>query len=165
MKKLSILFVAVALLGFAGASMAQAQHNLVVTVSNKSEIALSSSGDVSLVLATATAGTNAITGTAAGPDLLWTANGSGKSITVTADQELSGVSLFVSGGAFVPDGGSADPGSIGSNVALTTGGNTFVTGANKCAGYTSLTYNGSATVEADVAPPDQTVVVTYTIGP
>jgi hypothetical protein len=156
MKKLTIILVAVALLGLTGGLMAANNHTVNVNVNAINQIAVS--GAVTLTISTATAGSepdNAVDNTAT---LAWTTNGSGKTIAANCGTNMpAGVTLSVTENA--KSGGSGSP-TFGT-VTLTGTNQTLVATADKMTYTGTLRYTATATAAAG----EQTLVktVTYTI--
>ena len=140
MKKLTILFVAVALLGLTGGLMAANNHIVNITVNAINQISVT--GTVDLVIGTATAGSEPEVDTDNSAILAWTTNGSGKTIGVSAntDPALDGVTLSVTKDAW--SSGSGNP--AFNTVVLTNVSQTLVPTAQK------MTYNGTLLYTADV---------------
>jgi hypothetical protein len=160
MKKLTILFVAVALLGLAGMSLAQSDgHQVTVSVASISVIDVDDAA-VTLTIDAATPGADPDDADPATSSLTWTANGSAtidKEIDVKMNADISEVSLKVEASGAIAHGTP----SYASQVTISTTDQPLITAVNKTRGTCTLTYNASATVDADIA--DYTRTVTYTI--
>jgi hypothetical protein len=162
MKKLSILFIAVALLGLTGALMAQANDNHTVTVVVSAISAINVDNDLTLTINAATAGSepDAVSNSTT-CNLFWTQNGAtSRKIQVKAGAALpTGVTLSVLAQGIVKVGSGA-PTAAGT-VNLTASDQDFLTTVHKSAGTCDLNYTADA--DMDAAVQSNAITVTYTI--
>jgi hypothetical protein len=162
MKKLSVLFIAVALLGMAGMSMAQANDNHTVTVVVAGISAINVDNDLTLTINAATAGSepDAVSNSTT-CNLLWTQNGpTSRKIQVKAGAALpTGVTLSVLAQGIVKVG-SGSPTAAGT-VALSATDQDFLTTVTKSAGTCDLNYTADG--DMDAAVQSNAITVTYTI--
>ena len=158
MKKLilsSIIVLTICLLTTATWAASTDNHQVTVTVSAISEVAISG-GNVTLTINSATSGSNpndAVDNTTC--DLLWTTNESSKKITVATSLAAPTFTLKVV--AQNVTGGTA-----ASEVTLSTTAADFVTGVATTTGSCDLQYMASATA-AQGTGTDTHTTVTYTL--
>jgi hypothetical protein len=160
MKKLTILFVAVALLGLTGGLMAQA-HVVTIQVQAIGQVAVDQ--DVTLTINTAVAGSEPTSDTDGTSALSWTVNGNtNRKITVKESGLPADVTLNVEAGT-INKWGTGDPTGVVGGVDLTGTDQDFMTTVGKSRGNTDLNYTATATVDADVDDTDVTVTYTVTV--
>jgi hypothetical protein len=165
MKKLTILFIAAALLGLAGMSMAQNDPNHTVTINVASISAVDVSTDIIMNITTADAGQDPDPATNSDAVLSWTANGGGSApptkeiqAAITAGT-LGTLTLEVV--ALITTQTGSGTAVEEAEFALSGTAAPIVSSVEKTRGSATLTYTATADVDADI---DATVVtVTYSI--
>src|SRR5690606_6292921 len=130
-----------------------ANHTVTVTVAEINEVAIVG-GNVSLVIDSATAGSEPNPDTDTSTSLDWTTNATGQKITVATDQAAPNFTLTV-------EATDATGGTTAGPVALSTTAADFVTGISETTGSADLSYEASAL--ASDGNGSDVHVVTYTI--
>jgi hypothetical protein len=167
MKKLSVLFVAIALLGLAGGVIAQTDHEVRIVISGTH--VLSVVGSPVLTIDTATPGQDLDNSNADNSTVLtWTSNAAvgSRQIKVQAlDAIPANVTLAVNANTLHQDGGSNPGPTLGSVAAISsTIADPIVTDAGKFYGSCNLEYQATATVDATITA-GADITVQYTITP
>jgi hypothetical protein len=174
MKKLTILFVAAALLGLAGGLMAADTHTVNVVVSGFNVIAVNGAAITLTIVAPTNAGDASAPVTDATTYLQYSSirlSGNGKVTgAITAGTMPAGTALAVTA-ATPGSGGAGTKGSTNNKQALSSSAADLITGIGSC--YTdrgggnngsNLTYELSVSSWANIVPASSTAItVTYTL--
>ena len=159
MRKVSALFMAMALLCSTGITIAQttAQHDVTISVSAISVIEMTGGGNLTITISSVTdPGTDPDSETSTDRGLEWTTNETSKKITVQADAAYTTYSLKALATS-VSGGGSAAAEVTFSDASA----HDFVTGIATETGSCTIQYTARATASAGTG--SETHTVTYTI--